>query len=100
MEVIHLDEDRIFSLNIAGQFISYNEDSWKELSNEIDDEWLEKQIKTIIKRQDISLFVYYKEIVKTHDWKKIGAGDFGEYQIIKYRVTLKVQTVISHGGVK
>ena len=53
MEVVHLDEDRIFSLNISGKFTSTKEDRQNELLMEITDDWLEKQIQTIIKHQNI-----------------------------------------------
>jgi len=95
MEVIHLDEDRIFSLNISGKFTSTKEDRQNELLMEITDDWLEKQIQTIIKHQNIIIFVYHKEIVKIHQWENLFSKRMGRSQLIKYRITLKVQTVIT-----
>jgi hypothetical protein len=95
MEVVHLDEDRIFSLNIAGKFLSTKEDRENELLMEITDDWLEKQIQTIIKHQNISIFVYHKELVKIHQWENLSSKRMGHCQLIEYRITLKVQTVIT-----
>lgn len=96
IQLNRMDEDRTFSVNITfkmkiNNFMDRNE----QIIRVIDD----ASIESLIRKQLSSnpqVFVYSKKIEEIHD-QKILERQYGRYQMMEYRITLKVKTVINWG---
>ena len=91
-----MDEDRTFSLNITFRMkINNFMDRNKQILQVIDDNLLE----SLIKKQFPSkpqVFIYSTKILEIHE-QKILERQIGRYQMVEFRITLKVKTVITYG---
>lgn len=93
-----MDEDRTFSLNITFRMkINHYEDLNQQILQVIDDHSIECLIKKAFQGNH-EVFVYHKKISDIHEQKQLER--LGQYQMMEYRITLKVETVINYGGIK
>jgi hypothetical protein len=97
-----MDEDRTFSLNVTLQVkknrleVILPQHHEKLILLTLCDRSIESLIKKGLQRSDLRVFVFDKEVVEIHQMKPVERPR-GAYQLMEYRVTLKVQTVINHG---
>tara|TARA_B100000900_G_scaffold415816_1_gene447328 strand:- start:1554 stop:1856 length:303 start_codon:yes stop_codon:yes gene_type:complete len=94
-----MDEDRTFSLNIffkmkINNFMDRNE----QIIRVLDDHSIESLIKKQLPSKP-QVFVLRKKIAEIHEQKILG-GLYGRLQIMQFRITLKVETVVNYGDFK
>ena len=100
IQLNRIDEDRTFSLNITFKMkINTFEDRNEQIIRVIDDHSIECLIRKGLQGNDFGVFVYSKKISKIHEQKPLERL-YGRYQMMEYRITLKVETVINYGGVR
>jgi len=94
-----MDEDRTFSLNITFKMkINNFMDRDEQIFRVIDDHSIESLIRKQL-QSNPQVFVYSKKISGVNE-QKILERQYGRYQMMEYRITLKVETVINYGGVR
>jgi len=97
-------EDRTFSLNLTFTIKQNLFEDSIPLSNEkllhyIDAPTIQSLIRKGLKRNDIRVFTYSAEVMDIHEYNRLERKK-GAYQMMEYRITLKVETVINYGGIR
>jgi len=99
LQLNRMDEDRTFSLNITFKMkINNFMDRDEQIIRVIDDHSIESLIRKQLPSKP-QVFLYRKKIGQIHE-QKILERQYGRYQMMEYRITLKVETVINYGGVR
>ena len=97
-----IDEDRTFSLNLTftmkqNMFEESIPPSNEKLLRYFDAQTIQSLIRKGLKRNDIRVFTYSAEVSDIHEYNRLERQK-GAYQMMEYRITLKVETVINYGG--
>ena len=96
-----MDEDRTFSLNVTLQVKKNRLEVILPQHHEnlilltLSDQSIESLIKKGLQRSDLRVFVFDKELIEIHQMKPIERPR-GAYQMMEYRITLKVRTTINY----
>lgn len=68
----------------------------EKLLHYFDAQTIQSIIRKGLQRNDIRVFTYSAEILKIHEYNRL-EKQRGAYQMMEYRITLKVETVINYG---
>jgi len=71
--------------------------SKEKLLRYFDAQTIQSLIRKGLKRNDIRVFTYNAEVSDIHEYNRL-ERQMGAYQMMEYRITLKVETVINYGG--
>jgi len=102
IQLNRMDEDRTFSLNLTftmkqNMFEESIPPSKEKLLRYFDAQTIQSLIRKGLKRNDIRVFTYNAEVSDIHEYNRL-ERQMGAYQMMEYRITLKVETVINYGG--